>query len=598
MLRSSFFWRLYAGSVGLILVALLVCVVLSTRWLEASAVRELEAELTDTARVLRELYFPEASAGFDVVRQEELRALGEEISTRITLLDAHGKVLVDTAEDPQAMDDHSQRPEVRAAREGRIPASSVRLSDTLAREMFYVALPVLDGAGELAGFVRTARETSPMGARLEPLRRAAAVAAILAALLALAMGLPFARRVTRALREMTSVAESIASGGYHERLHFPAHGELGRLGRAFDTMAAELELRVESVTTDRNRVHAILAGMVEGVVAVDREELVVHMNGVARRLLRVGAREVEGLKIWEATRLPEVREILVRSMEERRPVQGELSDSASEGPIIELRAGPLTDHRQQVVGAVLVLNDVTELRRLEGMRRDFVANVSHELKTPLTAIRGMIETILDDPEMTAETRQRFLTRVEEQAQRLSVLVTDLLTLSRLESHAPRAERERLDLREVVAGTLARFKPLALSKSIELAAQQPESEQWVSGDEEELRQLVDNLVDNALKYTPEGGRVQLRLRSIAPEGADRAFARLEVADTGIGIAPRDRDRVFERFYRVDKARSRELGGTGLGLAIVKHVALDMGGRVSLESIPGAGTTFRVDLPLQA
>jgi two-component system phosphate regulon sensor histidine kinase PhoR len=278
------------------------------------------------------------------------------------------------------------------------------------------------------------------------------------------------------------------------------------------------------------------------------------------------------------------------------PVNGELRLRGGDGPAIEMHAGPLTGGRGEVVGAVLVLNDVSELRRLEAIRRDFVANVSHELKTPLTAIRGLVETILDDPEMPVDVRQRFLERIEEQTQRLSTLVTDLLTLSRLESESSRREREVVDFRGVVDSSVRRLRGVAEGKGIHLETAFDGDALWVLGDEEQLRQMVDNLVDNAVKYTPEGGRVAVRLRAATEEGTGQTECLLEVDDTGIGIEPRHQERIFERFYRVDKARSRELGGTGLGLSIVKHIAKDTGGSVSLESRPGLGSTFRVRLPL--
>jgi two-component system phosphate regulon sensor histidine kinase PhoR len=428
------------------------------------------------------------------------------------------------------------------------------------------------------------------------LRGAIAWAGVLSGALAFVIGMLLSRGVTRSLRDMMRVSEAMAAGEYHQRVRSKSPGEFGRLARAFDSMAAELEARVEAVTTDRNRMQAILGGMAEGVVAIDRDERVVHMNAVATRLLRAKPAPGGGARIWEATRIHEVRDILAEARDTRGPVSGELQLGGPDGQFIEMHAGPLTDGRREVVGAVLVLNDITELRRLEQIRRDFVANVSHELKTPLTAIRGMIETILDDPGMPLDVRQRFLERIEEQSQRQSALVTDLLTLSRLESERPRSERGRVDLRALVSASVRRLAPAAEGKQIRLTTELGDRSLRVVGDEEDLRQMVDNLIDNAVKYTPERGRVRITLQElpVAEDGTARCV--LEVADTGIGIEPRHQERIFERFYRVDKARSRELGGTGLGLSIVKHVAKDSGGSVSLESTPGIGSSFRVELPL--
>jgi two-component system phosphate regulon sensor histidine kinase PhoR len=260
--------------------------------------------------------------------------------------------------------------------------------------------------------------------------------------------------------------------------------------------------------------------------------------------------------------------------------------------VVEMHASPLRDGDGHLVGAVVVLHDITELGRLEAVRRDFIGNVSHELKTPITAIRGLVETMIDDREMDQEIRDRFLGRISEQPQRLSTLVTDLLALSRLESEGAPLERSLVDLRDVVATAARGLLSSAEELGVVVEVESPDSPLYIRGDEEILRQVASNLLDNALKYTPAGGRVWLRLHE------DRALAVLEVEDTGIGIEPEHQARLFERFYRVDKARSRELGGTGLGLSIVKHVALVHGGDVSVESAPGRGSTFRVTIPLSA
>ncbi|UCG89064.1 MAG: hypothetical protein JSW71_11205 [Gemmatimonadota bacterium] len=262
----------------------------------------------------------------------------------------------------------------------------------------------------------------------------------------------------------------------------------------------------------------------------------------------------------------------------------------AEDKIVQLHTAPLQNAQGDLVGAVLVLHEVTELRRLETVRQDFVANVSHELKTPITAIRGLIDTIVEDGQMPNETRTRFLGKIQDQAMRLSLLVTDLLTLARLESADGLLTAEPLDMRESVRGSLSQFTASAEEQGIELVRDLPNTPVRIVGEHEALELVVNNLLDNALKYTPKGGRVWVRLDT------DERSAILEVEDTGIGIAREHHTRIFERFYRVDKARSRELGGTGLGLAIVKHVCRTLGGSISVESEEGRGSTFRVVFPL--
>ncbi|MEZ5987742.1 MAG: ATP-binding protein [Planctomycetota bacterium] len=367
--------------------------------------------------------------------------------------------------------------------------------------------------------------------------------------------------------------------------------EVGRLAKAFNSMSEELEQRMETISTDRNKLVAILSSMVEGVVAIDQDERVLHLNQVAAEMLDVPDGNQEGRPIWELTRVREACAILSRAIRDRQDLSQELTLSSMDGDrSLVLRACPIHDSSRDVVGAVLVLHDVTEESRFEVVRRDFVANVSHELKTPLTAIRGYVETMVDDAEMDGETRARFLDRIRSQVLRLGTLVTDLLTLSRLDSRDDHVDFHRMDLRQTVTESVHGLRGKAETKGLSMSVDIGDAPLWLVGDPEAMRQLIDNLVGNAINYTPSGGWVRLRL------SADEEEARLQVSDNGVGISPKDRERVFERFFRVDKARSRELGGTGLGLAIVKNVALAHGGSVSVDSELGRGTTFTVRLPL--
>jgi two-component system phosphate regulon sensor histidine kinase PhoR len=409
------------------------------------------------------------------------------------------------------------------------------------------------------------------------------------AAVALGLGVRLASRVTRPIATMHAIVASMAQ----ERAGRPratATDEIGALADALDTLRAEQRERMQTMLDERNKVLGILSSMVEGVVAVDQEERIVHLNGVAARVLGVSPGEGIGRRLWEVTRLHEVNDALRAVMEGEPEVRREAR--LVQGPrdqVIEIHASPLRDADGEPSGAVVVLHDVTELRRLEQVRSEFVANASHELKTPLAAIRGLVETLLDDDAMDPERARRFLDRIRVQTHRLGALVADLLALSRVESQDAPLERVRVDLRDVIAESARTFASAADAKRIVVTAAAPAAPVHALGDPEALRQVVDNLLDNAIKYTPEGGRIDLRVRDAGGSSI------LEVQDTGIGIEPRDQERIFERFYRVDKGRSREMGGTGLGLSIVKHIVLAHGGRIALESQAGAGSLFRVALP---
>ena len=592
-MRASFFWKLALSSVALILGATLIVALLGERVAREDLLRDLRGSLRARSALLAEIALPALRGEFGADQATRIGALGIASGARLTVLRADGTVVADSHMDPGEMGNHLKRPEiVMALANGE--GSSERESGSLGKPYSYFALAV-PSKDQPLGFVRCAIPLEEIDTRLRRLRNVILLGGGATSLLAVILALYLTRRFTAPLTAMTESAESIARGEYGHLAQFAGTDEIGRLSQAFETMTTQLEERLSTITNDRNKLLAILASMVEGVIAVNRDERVVHMNQVAGAMLDVVPEQCLGKRIWEVTRVRPVCEILDAALRTQADSAGECSIAGESSPSaatrsLELRASVLRDGDGELAGAVLVLHDVTSLRKLESMRRDFVANVSHELKTPLTAIRGMVETMLDDERMPEDTRTRFLERTREQSSRLSALVVDLLTLARIESNETVVERRALDMRGVVRESLARYRAEAGAKSIHLGAVLPDVPVIVHADEESLRQIIDNLLDNACKYTLAGGRVDARLSC---DGGEVLF---EVKDTGIGIEVRDQARVFERFYRVDKARSRELGGTGLGLAIVKHLTLTLGGRVSVESSPGRGSTFAVRLPL--
>ena len=587
--RSQFFWKLYASYVVLVVLAVATVGVLIGRRISSDSLGEVRTSLHTRAVLLSEV----AARSFEEPDslQQRVAAIGAAVETRLTVIAADGIVLADSDEDPSTMDNHGSRPEVLdAAAEGS--GTSSRFSRTVASRMMYHALAVRE-SGELIGYVRAALPLTVVEERLGELRWVILSGGLIVVLAALLLGLFVTGRLTAPLIVMTRVAEAIAGGRYAERVETNSRDEIGKLSSAFNRMAAELEERIATITEDRGRLFAVLSGMVEGVVAVDRELRVLHLNASAERILDVDASTCIGKPIWEVTRFLKVNETIEQALREANEVTGEIClHQDSKNRIVELHAAPLRNGHTEPNGAVLVLHEVTELRRLETVRQDFVANVSHELKTPITAVRGLIETVLDDGEMTPEIRTRFLNKAQEQSMRLSLLVTDLLTLSRLESEDGVLQSDTLDFRDLVSGSVKSFQSTAEAKQVSLDVALPEEPVKLAGDWDALELVINNLLDNALKYTSTGGLVRVRMRG----EPDEVF--VEIEDSGIGIGPEHHDRIFERFYRVDKARSRELGGTGLGLSIVKHICKVHGGTVSVRSALGAGATFTVRLPLSA
>jgi two-component system phosphate regulon sensor histidine kinase PhoR len=343
--------------------------------------------------------------------------------------------------------------------------------------------------------------------------------------------------------------------------------------------------------TERDRFHAVIDSLQEGVVAIDREERILFANEAVRQLIDAGDALLPGRPFWESVRQRDVLQLPVQAMEEEQAVFREVTLHLASGErTIQTSSFPLWMGSEEPNGAVLLLRDTTELRSLETIRRDFVANVSHELKTPLTAIAGLTETIIGDDEMPKSIQNNFIKRIHNQAERLSALVLDLLSLSRIEAYTSDPEAEQFDLMEIVQDCAARLSDLAHKQGHDLLLKRPDQPVPIHGDRESLTQAVDNLISNALRYTPNPGRVEVQVDRDASHGW------ISVSDNGIGIDRREQERIFERFYRVDKARSRELGGTGLGLSIVKHVVQRHGGTVDLISAPAEGSTFTIRLPV--
>jgi len=589
MLKSRFLWKLYAGYSMLIVISTVVIGVLISRGIERDALDEIRQSLVARASILKQPSIAELQGTGVEGFQAYIKALGTEIGTRLTVMRADGVVIADSEEDPGVMDNHADRPEVLAARAKGI-GDSTRFSDTLKVSMMYLALPLGEG-GDTLGYIRTSLPLSRIDERLDNLQTAIIWGTVLSAAAALGLGFLLAHHFVKPLSTMTVVAGSMSQGDYDQRLPMSRNDEIGRLAKAFNVMAESCRDRTETIITDRNRLSAILAGMTEGVVAVEKDERVLHMNEAAARLLGVSAEDCLGKPIWEAVRVPDIPEILGAVVSGQTGSQGGLQISAQlkKDQFIEVNASGLHDGQGELVGAVAVIHDVSEFNKLAMVRREFVANASHELKTPITAIRGLVETLIDDKDLDEAKSDRFLGKIKDQSMRLSAIVSDLLTLSRLESERDESEDSPFDLRQIVQSMAQTFSQTGQEKGIAVETDITDKPVNVMGDAAAIRQLMSNLLDNAVKYTPEGGRIDVRLLIDGDKTA------IEVQDTGIGINPKDQARIFERFYRVDKARSRELGGTGLGLSIVRHIAITHGGGVTVQSKPGGGSTFRVTLP---
>jgi two-component system phosphate regulon sensor histidine kinase PhoR len=593
--RRRLFWQIYVTY----LIVVVLCTAAVGFYAVSSAhdfyVAHTEQELQARAELVREQVSVGLSAPDDRLLQELVRALGSAASTRVTVIagdtedTAPGVVLADSEADPATMKDHSDRPEVRAALAGRV-GRSIRRSTTLREEMMYVAIPVRED-GDVVAVVRTAIPLTTVNEALDTLYVRIVASAVLVALAAAALGFFVSRRISAQMRQLREGAERFAAGDFSHKLVVPRTEEFGAVADSLNRMAAELDDKILILTRERNEREAVLSSMVEGVIAVDTEERIIAMNEAAARLLDVEVAHIEGRSIQETIRNPDLQHVIARTLSGHEPQETDIVLRVGlEDRDLLATATLLEGGDEAVVGAVVVLNDVTRLKRLEAVRQDFVANVSHELKTPVTSIKGFAETLLDGALGDPPTARRFVRIIAGQSDRLNAIITDLLSLSKLEKDQERhgVELEEADVCDVVNVAADVNEPKAAARGIDVVVDCPVSS-LAPVSPPLLEQAVANLIDNAVKYSPEGSVVRVSLEEFPDELV------IAVGDQGQGIAREHLPRLFERFYRVDKARSRDMGGTGLGLAIVKHIAQAHGGRVSVESRLGEGSTFRIHLP---
>jgi two-component system, OmpR family, phosphate regulon sensor histidine kinase PhoR len=513
---------------------------------------------------------------------------GRQTGFRITVIEVDGRVLADNQGNPAAMDNHSGRPEVQEAhRTGT--GVSVRFSHTVEKNELYLAYRLEGNPGRV---LRLALPLQEISQGFRSAQQGLLLIWIFLFLLALGLGYLFTRSLTGRIESIRKFSEKVAHGNLDARVKEVATDELGSLAESLNATADELQGTIDALREEKNRVAAILEGMRAGVLAIDSEGRITLMNPVLGRILQADLRESLSKKVTEVVRNAELKGILDRVLAEKKEATAVVDMAVGTRRSFEVVAVPLGEAGLASGGVVAVLHDITRLKELENIRKDFVANVSHELRTPLTSIRGFAETLLDGALEDRNNNRRFVEIIKSHALRLSDLTMDLLTLATLESESFQLKPEKIDLPALVHEVLESFRPVALIKRHELEAVIEAGLPPVKADRDRIRQVLINLLDNAAKFTQEEGKISLEVRL----NTERTGVELHVKDQGIGIPPSDLPRIFERFYRVDKARSREQGGTGLGLAIVKHIVEAHRGRVSVESTMGQGSDFCVTLPL--
>jgi two-component system phosphate regulon sensor histidine kinase PhoR len=469
--------------------------------------------------------------------------------------------------------------------------SSERYSATLNQRMMYVALRLSLPGNERLGVLRTAIPVTAIDQALRGIEIKTVAGALVIALLAAVISLSVTRRISRPIEQMKSGAERFAGGDLSHRLPAPPSTELAGLAEAMNTMALQLEDRIQTIICQRNEYEAVLSSMIEGVIAVDQDEIIISINQSALDMLKIDSLKIKGRTIHETVRNRQFLEFVVDSLAGRERKDKDIEIQGPEKHIINIRCMALRNADTERIGTLVVLNDVTKIRHLENIRRDFVANVSHEIKTPLTAIKGFVETLQENVDKKQTDDHKFLAIIDRHVNRLNSIVEDLLSLARIEQIGEKTDvlLEKRRLKSAVENAVNVVQHRADEKQISFEVK-IDGDPHIKVDSTLFEQALVNLLDNAVAYSPDKAFV-----SISAGKQNEAFI-IAVADRGIGISQQHLPRLFERFYRVDKARSRKHGGTGLGLAIVKHIAQAHGGQVTVQSEPGMGSTFRIHLPL--
>jgi two-component system phosphate regulon sensor histidine kinase PhoR len=576
--RLSFKFSSFFIAVGLAATAAILWRI-ETR-IDADLRQRIEAEMTAQARIIAMMHQGEVSA--------RATALAGHTGTRLTLIDATGRVLADSGPRTEELDNHLDRSEMQQARLKGI-GTAVRYSRTLKMEMLYLALPMTEG-NKITGYVRLARPVAQTAGTVDRLKRLLVKEILLILILSLLAALAFSLRAVAPLKKLSVFTDQIRRGAFSGMIRIGSHDEIGELAEHISGLVETLQEKIRVADEQRQKLESVFAGMAEGVLVLNAELRIETVNRSMETMIGRPARDVVGRTLLEAIRNVMLHDALEQFRATKEPVRQEIVLEAEPPAVLDVEISAVSEGTEGQGKTMLVFHDVTRQKRLERMRTDFVANVTHEIRTPLTSIIGFIETLqqgaLDDrPQALA-----FLKTIHQNAQRLNRLVDDLLTLSAIELGETQLQMEKVDVGRAVEQAVAVMTPQASEKAIRIAKEIPAGLPIIRADRDRLMQILLNILDNAIKFTPEGGKIDI---SADPGEGGRLTVR--IADNGVGIPRGEIPRLGERFYRADKMRSRELGGTGLGLSIVKHLLQAHGGSLSIDSAPGLGTTVSLAFP---
>jgi two-component system phosphate regulon sensor histidine kinase PhoR len=586
--KRQLLWQIFTPYLVITLASLVAGLWYASTRLDNLLLKQTQSDLKALASLLQLQVRPHLSPVDPYQIDLLCKDLGAASATRFTVVLPDGRVVGDSEEDPAQMDNHLDRPEVSEAVTGPLGVSA-RSSPTLEKRMMYLAMPLKE-EGKTTAVTRVALSLDSINETRSTVLSEIALGGGLVGVLAALLGLGVAFRIKKPVEEMNRVAEAFSRGEFQVRLPASNLREVSTLSETMNRMAQELQQRIAAMEAQRKELEAVLSSMVEGVFGVDREEHIVGMNQAASRILGCDLAQVKGRSVQETVRNPSLQRLIKKALSSGEPLEEDIVFFGKEEQVLNAHASPLQASGAAQRGVLIVLHDVTRLQRLENIRKDFVANVSHEIKKPITAIKGFVETLRDGGAENRQETDRFLGIIQKHVERLEAIVEDLLSLSRVEKESEKEEIPLMvqPIRDALAAALQLCQAKASAKDIRMELSCPEDLK-AKINSTLLEQAAVNLLNNAITYSEPGSPVRV-------EGSqEENEVQVRVQDEGCGIEKVHLERLFERFYRVDKARSRKQGGTGLGLSIVKHIMEAHGGRASVKSEPGKGSTFTLHLP---
>jgi len=522
--------------------------------------------------------------------QSTVLDLNRQIGARITVIDSKGIVLADSDEDPSKMENHKNRPEIKTALSHQT-GQSIRLSETIKIDMMYVAIPVVKD-DKVSQVIRLSLPLVEIKEKMANIYKIIIYSILIGGLISIGLGALVGRHFSSPLSEMKFFAQKITQGDFSKKVRIRTKDEIGQLGKSLNEMSEQLEQKIRAIIEDKSKMEAILSSMQEGVIVIDKNENTILLNSSLASMLELRSEESMGRPFWEIIPDNEINSILKRALEKKDSFSSQVFILKREPRNIQIQTASITDQHEKLLGIVGVFHDITDLKKLEKVRSEFLANVSHELITPITSISASVETLKNGAIDDTKKRDGFLDIIDSNSQRLTNLVNDILSLTQIEAHEIKMNFQPVSIKEIINNVWTLYKNKAESEKLSFEINIPPKLPPVSADPEWITLAFSNLVDNAIKFTKPKNQIKVRAEEV------KNFVRIDVSDTGIGIEEEHFRRIFERFYRVDKARSREMGGTGLGLAIVKHIVQANQGKITVKSKPGKGSTFSVVLPKAA